>query len=147
MNKKNNKFRIFIAGVMQGSKMDGIHSQDYRITIAKILSKHIDNIEIIDPDKTDPDRLNYNFEQSKKMFFDYCTIAENVDLLVSYLPTASMGSAIEMWSAYHANVPIFSITPMPQNWVIKLLSREIFSDLSDFEKRVKSVIDLISNGQ
>lgn len=142
MKRNNKKIKVFIAGVMQGSRKDGIHSQDYRSAITNILSKHIDNVEVVDPDKTDPDRLNYNFDQSKKMFFDYCAVAGKVHLLISYLPTASMGSAIEMWNAYHADIPIFSITPMPQNWVIKLLSKEIFSDLEDFEKRAQSIINI-----
>ncbi|HCR36271.1 hypothetical protein A2130_01350 [Candidatus Woesebacteria bacterium GWC2_33_12] len=138
---KSKKFTVFIAGVMQGSKTEGIHSQDYRTEITNILNKHLKNVEVVDPDKTDPDRLNYNFEQSKKMFFDYCAVAGKVDLLISFLPIASMGSSIEMWNAYQANIPIFTITPMPQNWVIKLLSKEVFSDLEDFDKRVLKILN------
>jgi len=82
---------------MQGNKkVHGIRPQSYRTSI----TNHLDNLnvkaEIVDPDKTDPDRLKYNNKQAGEMFFRYCKIAGKVDLLISYLPEASMGSAVEM---------------------------------------------------
>ena len=82
---------------MQGNEKGyGIRSQSYRTDI----SDHVDDLnikaEIIDPDQTDANRLQYSNEQADEMFFRYCRIAGNVDLLISYLPAASMGSAVEM---------------------------------------------------
>ena len=66
------------------------------------------------------------------MFFKYCNIASKVDLLIAYIPEASMGSAIEMWMAHANNVPIITISPMKSNWVIKLMSSIIYSDIEEF---------------
>ena len=42
--------RIFIAGIMQGSRTDkGIDAQDYRHEITQILQKHISGVEVVDP--------------------------------------------------------------------------------------------------
>lgn len=125
--------KVFIAGVMQGNRKDSnIHSQEYRAIITQKLSELIDEVEVVDPDLTDPDRLTYTNEQAKNMFMKYCNIAGEVDLLISYLPEASMGSAVEMWMAHQNNVPIVTISPMKANWVVKLLSKAVYTDLEEF---------------
>jgi hypothetical protein len=125
--------KVFIAGIMQGNRKDKlIHSQDYREIISNKLDLIVENVEVIDPDKTDPDRLSYNHEQAKEMFFKYCKIAGEADLLIAYIPEASMGSAVEMWMAYQARIPIVTISSMKANWVIKLLSNEIYETLEEF---------------
>ena len=125
--------KVFIAGVMQGNRKDSnIHSQKYRAVITQKLSELIDEIEVVDPDLTDPDRLTYTHEQAKNMFMKYCNTAGKVDLLISYLPEASMGSAIEMWMAHQNNVPIVTISPMKANWVVKLLSKAVYTNIEEF---------------
>lgn len=127
--------KVFLAGVMQGNKKEhGIHSQDYRKQLTKIVQAVVPHAEIIDPDITDPDRLAYSKEQSADMFFRYCKMAGEVNLLISYIPEASMGSAVEMWMAYNANIPVLTISPMDHNWVVKLLSQQIYPTIEDFEK-------------
>lgn len=127
--------KVFIAGVMQGNrKKHGIRSQNYRDRISNHLHKISRDLEVVDPDKTDPNRLSYNNQQAADMFFKYCDIAGKVNLLIAYIPEASMGSAIEMWVAYKSNVPILVISPLAHNWVVKLLSKKIYADLESFEK-------------
>ena len=131
--------KIFIAGIMQGNRKDElIHSQDYRKIISNKLSKIVGNVEVVDPDKTDPNRLSYSHEQAKEMFFKYCRIAGKADLLIAYIPEASMGSAVEMWMAYKARIPIVTISTMKSNWVIKLLSSEIYETLEEFTENFDS---------
>lgn len=126
--------KVFIAGVMQGNRKDHlIHPQDYRKIIAEKLSSIVDEVvEVVDPDKTDPDRLNYTHDQAKEMFIKYCHIAGQVDMLFSYVPEASMGSAVEMWMAHQSNIPIITISTMKANWVVKILSDKVYEDLNDF---------------
>ncbi len=125
--------KVFIAGVMQGNRKDSnIHSQEYRSIITNKLSGIFENVEVVDPDLTDPDRLTYTHEQARDMFMKYCHIAGEVDLLISFLPEASMGSAVEMWMAHQNNVPIITISPMKANWVVKLLSKVVYTDLEEF---------------
>ena len=128
--------RIFIAGVMQGNKkMHGIRSQNYRCQIAQHLQKILPEVKVIDPDKTDPERLSYDDKQAAEMFFRYCEIAGKVDLLIAYLPEASMGSAIEMWVAHKAGVPVVTISPLTHNWVVRLLSKRNYLSLELFKKK------------
>lgn len=131
--------KVFIAGIMQGSRNDKkIFTQNYRTRIIEMIrQKYGQNIEFIDPDETDPDRLSYNTAQAKEMFIKYCHIAGTVDLLISYIPKASMGSAIEMWSAYSNNIPIITISPLEHNWVVKSLSNEIFSSIAELKNHIK----------
>ena len=138
--------KVFIAGVMQGNRKDGlIHSQSYRKKITKILYTIDSTIKIIDPDKTDPGRLKYSNEQSSRMFFKYCDIVSKVDMIIAYVPHASMGSAIEMWIAYNAGIPILSVTPLKYNWVIKLLSSKIYSSITKLsidKNYIKSLLNV-----
>ncbi|MDP2637579.1 MAG: hypothetical protein Q8P26_00765 [Candidatus Levybacteria bacterium] len=127
--------KVFIAGIMQGNRSDDkIYSQDYRKIITKKLHALVDGVEIINPDKTDPDRLTYTYEEARDMFFRYCKIASEVDLFIAYIPEASMGSAVEMWIAHKKNIPIITISPLKLNWVVKLLSTIIYFDIDEFLK-------------
>lgn len=129
------KMKVFVAGVMQGNRKDNkIYSQDYRMIISQKLFSLVKHIEIIDPDKTDPERLFYTQEQASEMFFRYSFMAGKVDLLIAYIPEASMGSAVEMWEAWKNKVPIVTISPIKLNWVVKLLSNKIYTSLDEFLK-------------
>lgn len=133
--------KVFIAGVMQGNKKEhGILSQDYRRQIAEHLQRIFPSVEIVDPDKTDPERLSYDDKRAADMFFRYCRVAGKVDLLISYLPEASMGSAVEMWMAHEAGIPVITISPLSHNWVVRLLSRKVYSSLDNFENEFNSQI-------
>jgi len=128
--------KVFIAGIMQGNRKDKlIYSQDYRRIITNKLAELFESVDVIDPDRTDPERLTYTHEQAKEMFFKYCTIAGEADLLIAYIPEASMGSAVEMWMAYQAKIPIITISTMNSNWVVKLLSNVIYESLDEFLER------------
>lgn len=130
--------RILVVGMMQGSLSNGIHDQEYRRKIANIIKQVLPKAEIIDPDGLHPKRLSYNYAQARNMFLNYVEEAKKVDLIVAYISEASMGTAIEMWEAYKAGVPILSISPLFNNWVVKLFSNRIFSGLDEFANFVRS---------
>jgi len=54
------------------------------------------------------------------------------DIVIAYLPEASMGTALEMVRAYDNGVPILTISPMAKNWFIKALSARVFPTLEAF---------------
>jgi hypothetical protein len=58
--------------------------------------------------------------------------AAESDLVIAYVPTASMGTALEMYSAYLAGVPVVAISPLATNWVINALARRVYPDLGSF---------------
>jgi hypothetical protein len=126
--------RIFIAGVMQGSRADHrVGAQHYRQAITQLLQDNLGEIEIIDPWALHPSSERYDSARARETFLSMSALAGEVDVLVAYLPEASMGTAIEMWEAHRNGVQILTISPMKANWVVKLLSSRVFPTLKDFE--------------
>jgi hypothetical protein len=125
--------KVFIAGIMQGSRMDRyIDAQDYRRTIAEALADHRTDVEVLDPNKLHPNGVDYDDAMAKATLLEMANLASQADLLVAYLPKASMGTALEMWKAFEANVPVVTISPMAANWVIRHLSSIVLPDLDAF---------------
>ena len=125
--------QVFIAGIMQGSRQDlHITSQNYRDQIAALIREHIPQAEIIDPNQIHPDGVNYDRELAKKTLIEMAQRAAEVNCLIAYVPEASMGTALEMWHAYSAGVPVYTISPMEENWVIFSLSEQVFPDMAAF---------------
>jgi nucleoside 2-deoxyribosyltransferase len=60
------------------------------------------------------------------------------DRLVAYLPTTSMGTALEMYVAHARGVPVVTISPLAENWVARALSRRVYLDLDGFMRAVES---------
>ena len=125
--------RFFIAGIMQGSRQDpDICSQDYRTAIRETILKEYPEAEVLCPYELYPDSVYYGPDEGKRTFLEMAELAKEVDCLVAYVPEASMGTAIEMWQAYGQGIPILSISPMADNWVIKFLSAQVFTTLEEF---------------
>jgi hypothetical protein len=60
------------------------------------------------------------------------------DVVIAFLPEASMGTAVEMWEAHKRGVIVLAVTPMHENWTVKFLSTRIFPGLDEFERFVAS---------
>jgi len=106
--------------------------QDYRSRIAAVLQAHVTGVEIWDPNRLHPDGVNYGREEAKRTLVEMAELAARADCLIAYVPEASMGTAVEMWQAYRAGVPVYTISPLTDNWVVFTLSTEVFSDLESF---------------
>jgi hypothetical protein len=131
--------KIFIAGIIQGSLVGlELHDQDYRAQIKQLLALHAPDAEIICPMDNHPDGIAYGPAEARAAFISLAEQAGQADLLICYLPEASMGTAIEMWQAYRNGRPVVAITPMAHNWAIRFLSTRIFPSLAEFEAFVAS---------
>jgi nucleoside 2-deoxyribosyltransferase len=129
--------QVFIAGIMQGSRLDRhIDDQDYRRVIAETILEHKPGAEILDPNELHPRGVDYGDQLAKQTLLEMAELAGRSDLVVAYVPTASMGTAIEMWQAFRAGVPVVTISPMAANWVVKHLSAVVLADLSAFRRWV-----------
>jgi hypothetical protein len=125
--------RLFVAGIMQGSKREmAVHGQDYRDEIAAVVRRHHPEIEIVDPAKIHPNSVDYTRERAVATFLDSLDRAAAADLLVAYLPEASMGTALEIWRAHQAGKPVFVISPMASNWMLWATATRIFPDIDAF---------------
>lgn len=125
--------KVFIAGIMQGSKKGkGIQEQDYRAQIREAVNLRFPEVEVLDPFSLFPDSVDYDDQRAKQVLFDMAAEAASSDVLIAYLPEASMGSALEMIRAYDNNKIVYCITPMKKNWFINSVSTRKFADLEDF---------------
>jgi len=125
--------KVFIAGIMQGSKKGkGIQEQDYRARIREAIKLRFPEVEVLDPFSLFPDSVEYDDRRAKQVLFDMAAEAASSDVLIAYLPEASMGSALEMIRAYDNGKTVYCITPMEKNWFINSVSTRNFVDLDDF---------------
>ena len=131
--------RFFLAGIMQGSHLAAtIHNQGYRGRIKRLIEAHFVGAEIYDPLADHSDSLNYDDAQGRKVFFHHNRLCREVDVVLAFVPEASMGTAIEMWEAYQHGRAVIAISPMKHNWAVKFLSHELFADLDELEAALGS---------
>lgn len=131
--------QVFLAGIMQGSRADRlIDDQDYRLLIAEALQAHVPDVHIIDPLQRDPNSVEYDGDQARQAFETNTAMAGEADVLIAYLPEASMGTAIEMWTAYQAKAYIITVSPLKHNWVINLTSDEVLPDLDSLMATIEN---------
>ncbi|HZY42606.1 MAG TPA: MoaD/ThiS family protein [Anaerolineae bacterium] len=132
-------WRIFIAGIMQGSRRaNDIDTQDYRGTIGAWLTAHVPNVEIVDPFELHPNSIAYSDDDARRTLIDLARTAGRADAVVAFVPEASMGTALEMWEAYHQQRIVITISPLIHNWVVKSLSTRVLADLDEFLAFVES---------
>ena len=132
--------KIFLAGPMRAS----LHTKDfvdqsYRHRLRKKVWDTFPDATIFDPYlKCGEDKSNtLTDEQQREVFLREIEIAKASDLVVAYLSEVSMGTAIEIWSAYHAGSKVIVISPLIHNWTVKFICHHHFHTLEEFE-----VVDL-----
>jgi hypothetical protein len=125
--------KIYISGVMQGSiKGHGIGEQGYRQIISEAVRILHPHAEIYDPFTVFPGAAEFDDQQSKQALFEMADAAASADIVIAYLPEASMGSALEMIRSYDNGKMIISISTLKKNWFIRGVSTKIFHSLDDF---------------
>ena len=133
--------RFFLSGVIQGSVQDaGITDQSYREKLLGILRTgfpHPEHVTLC-PIEMYPSSTALNDEAAKRAFEHLVETAASADAIVAYLPVASNGTAIEIWEASKRGTPVFTISPMSANWVIKFYSTRIFPNIETFADFVAS---------
>jgi len=144
--------RFFLAGIMQGSHVEPlVHNQDYRQRITCLLEKHFPGAEVYDPRANHADSIDYDEETGRRVFFHHNRICGEIDVLLAFVPEASMGTAIEMWEAYQHGAAVIAIGPLKHNWAVKFLSHAMYTDVAEFEValeegRVAKLIAEVSPG-
>jgi hypothetical protein len=124
---------FFVAGIIQGSRCDrSIHSQSYRDEIVGFLRQTFPDDEVYCPIENYPNSLAFDEATARATFFGLMERAAEADVVIAFCPEASMGTAIEMWQAFQAGVPLITISPMAANWVVKHLSSVVLPDLDAF---------------
>lgn len=125
--------RVFLAGVMQASLAGkGIVDQSYRNAIGEALLAKWPELDVIDPLVLHPNSVEYDDDAARETLFALVTLASSCDLVIAYVPQASMGTALEMNAAYEKGVPVIAISPLRENWVIRAVPTRVFPDLTAF---------------
>ena len=129
--------RFFLAGIMQGSHLGAaLHNQDYRPALIKLLREHFPDAEIYDPLADHRNSLEYDDEQGRRVFFHHNYLCREVDVLIAFVPEASMGTAIEMWEGHQHGRTVLAISPLKHNWAVRFLSDRIYADFDEFAAAV-----------
>ena len=131
--------RFFLAGIMQGSHTTAaLHDQEYRPRIAQLLHEHFADAEVYDPLAEHNGSLGYGEATGREVFFGHNLMCRQIDVLVAFLPEASMGTAIEMWEAFRHGAAVVSIGPLRVNWSVRFLSHAIYDDVEAFAAAIRS---------
>jgi hypothetical protein len=126
--------RFFLAGIMQGSHVGPVlHDQDYRRRIQGLIAAHFPGAKLYDPWADHPSSIQYDDATGRGVFFRHNQMCREVDVLLAFLPEASMGTAIEMWEAYQHGAAVVTISPMAHNWAVRFLSHALYADVQQFE--------------
>ena len=144
--------RFFLAGIMQGSHLGAVlHNQNYRDRLKELLEEHFPAAEVYDPLSDHSQSLDYDEATGREVFYHHNRLCRQVDVVVAFVPEASMGTAIEMWEAHeHGKAVVISISPLLHNWAIKFCSHLVYGDFESFEAdlisgKLKHSIDEIKN--
>ncbi len=131
--------KIFLAGIMQGSlRTSDVHDQSYRSWIISQLRRYLPAAQIYDPWADHQNSLRYDDQQARQVFLHHHELCGKVDLVLAYVPEASMGTAIEMWEAYRHGKLVVTISPLEHNWSVKLLSDRVYPTWEAFVEELAS---------
>ena len=131
--------KVFLAGIIQGSKVAAeIHHQDWREPIRRLLERYAPQAEVYCHYSNHPDSIGYDLPRIIETFDEGVARAIDCDVLIAYLPSASMGTAIEMYEAYRAGAAVVAVTAMAANWVVRAYSDRILPDLAALEEMLAS---------
>jgi hypothetical protein len=134
MHRSRPKAQVFVGGIMQGSIREmAVHDQDYRDVIAGLVRRYHPDVAIVDPRALHPDSVHYGREKAVRTFLAMLGRAAEADVLIAYLPEASLGTALEIWQAYQAGKPVLVISPMAHNWMLWATATRVLPDLDAFE--------------
>jgi hypothetical protein len=123
---------------MQGSHTEArLHDQDYRQRIARLIERSFPHAAVYDPRANHSESLAYDDAVGKRVFFQHNHMCREIDVLLAFVPAASMGTAIEMWEAYQHGAAVITISPLRHNWAVKYLSHALYADIDAFEAAVQ----------
>ena len=126
--------KVFLAGIIQGSLVEPtIHHQDWRESVKAVLAAHLPEAEVYCHYSRHPESIRYELPDIRRTLAEGNRRAATCDLLIAYLPEASMGTAVEMHEAYACGAVIVTISPMSANWVVRAYSDRLVADLAGLE--------------
>lgn len=132
--------RFFVAGIMQGSKSDpNLHCQDYRAKLKQLVVDYFPEAEVYDPLADHRESVDYDETRGRQVFYGHNRMCREVDVVIAFVPEASMGTAIEMWEAHeHGRAAVVAISPLAHNWAVRFCSHALYPDMDAFAAALAS---------
>eukprot|EP00929_Paragymnodinium_shiwhaense_P013943 TRINITY_DN121795_c0_g1_i1.p2 TRINITY_DN121795_c0_g1~~TRINITY_DN121795_c0_g1_i1.p2 ORF type:complete len:165 (+),score=40.13 TRINITY_DN121795_c0_g1_i1:123-617(+) len=147
----------FLSGVMQGQKTNGTNiegtvNQDYRQIIKDAVLAADATAKVVEPwdlvfaevakiyPKDTPQADMFKENAHVRQCFGLCVdAAAAADVVISYLPEASMGSAVEIHAARAAGRQILIVAPgsIARNWVVRSYADHIFESIDELQEWLK----------
>ena len=125
---------IFLAGIMQGSHRGlELHDQGYRGRLVELLEAHLPAAKVYDPLAGHGESLEYHDDRARQVFYGHLEMCRDTDLLLAFVPEASMGTAMEMWEAWRSGRTVIAISPLTHNWAVKFCSHAVYGDIESLE--------------
>jgi hypothetical protein len=126
--------RIFLAGIMQGSHFGAVmHHQGYRGRLKELLAASWPEALVYDPLADHEQSLDYAEDRGREVFLHHNRMCGETDLLIAFVPEATMGTAIEMWEAFRHGKQVVTISPLHHNWAVRYCSNLLYPDVESFE--------------
>jgi len=123
--------KVFLAGIMQGSLKElKIHSQDWRERIRAIFARRRPDAEVYCHFENHPDSVTYELPAIVETLETGNRLAAESDVIVCWLPEASMGTAVEMLCAARGGSVVLTVTGMSANWIVRAYSDAVVPDLA-----------------
>ncbi len=123
--------KVFLAGIIQGSLVEAkIHGQDWRREFKRVLARRLPSADVYCHYSRHPQSITYDLPTLKATLEEGNRRAAGCDVLVAYVPSASMGTAIEMYEAARHGAAVLTVSPLSANWVVRAYSDRIFPDVA-----------------
>ena len=120
---------------MQGSHVAAlVHDQHYRDRLGAAVRRCWPEAEVYDPFAGHRNSIGYGPDRMREVFEGHVRMCREFDLVIAYVPEASMGTAIEVWEAHRHGRAVITITPLVHNWVVQLTSLAVYPDQETFEE-------------
>ena len=124
---------------MQGSHLGAVmHHQGYRGRLRELLKQHLPDAVVYDPLADHEQSLDYDPDQGRAVFLHHNRMCGETDVLIAFVPEASMGTAIEMWEAWKHGRVVIAISPLSHNWAVRFCSHVLYPDVEAFEADLAS---------
>eukprot|EP00770_Monocercomonoides_exilis_P003050 MONOS_3031.1-p1 / transcript=MONOS_3031.1 / gene=MONOS_3031 / organism=Monocercomonoides_exilis_PA203 / gene_product=unspecified product / transcript_product=unspecified product / location=Mono_scaffold00067:72968-73768(+) / protein_length=148 / sequence_SO=supercontig / SO=protein_coding / is_pseudo=false len=119
---------------IQGTLHTGLVSQDYRKELQEFIKSCDKEAVIVDTfDICDHPELLEKDDEIRHVFEYNVQKAVESDIVVAFVPSASMGTAVEICSAWKAGKTVYTISPLKENWTIRLYSTQVFPTMEEFK--------------
>lgn len=131
--------KVFLAGIIQGSLVEAkIHQQDWREPIKQVLRRRLPQGDVYCHYTEHPESITYDLPAIRSTLAQGNRKAAECDLLLAWVPSASMGTAIEMYDAARAGAVVLTISPLRANWVVRAYSDRVMESVQELDEFLAS---------